>query len=61
MKELVKQYLDQAISRRRFVAGLTAIGLSSLAARSMAQSLAPADDRRPDVLSSPGHGTGELD
>jgi thiamine pyrophosphate-dependent acetolactate synthase large subunit-like protein len=40
MKKLVKQYLDQGISRRTFTAGLMAAGFSSTAARSMAQSLA---------------------
>jgi benzoylformate decarboxylase len=39
MKHLVRQYLDERISRRQFVAGLTASGLTSLTAESMAQSL----------------------
>ena len=41
MKDLIKQYLDQGISRRQFMAGLSAIGLSSVSARSVAQSLTP--------------------
>ena len=40
MKELVRQYLDQSISRRTFTTGLTAAGFSAGAAKSMAQSLA---------------------
>src|SRR5579871_4220726 len=39
MKHLIKQFLDQGISRRQFISGLTAFGLSSRAAESMAQSL----------------------
>ncbi|MDB5604663.1 MAG: thiamine pyrophosphate TPP-binding protein [Bradyrhizobium sp.] len=35
---MVKQYLDQGISRRAFTAGLTAVGFSVAAAKSMAQS-----------------------
>lgn len=42
MKALVQQFLDQGISRRQFVTGLSAFGLSGAAARSMAQSLTPA-------------------
>jgi thiamine pyrophosphate-dependent acetolactate synthase large subunit-like protein len=41
MKALIKQYLDQGISRRHFMTGLTAMGLSAVAARSIAQSLSP--------------------
>lgn len=40
MKDLVKAFLDHGISRRQFMSGLTALGLSSRAAESMAQSLA---------------------
>ena len=42
MKHLIKQYLDQGISRRKLMAGLSAVGMSSVAAKAMAQSLAPA-------------------
>ncbi len=41
VKELFKQYLDRGISRRQLMAGLGAAGMSTLAARAMAQSLAP--------------------
>jgi thiamine pyrophosphate-dependent acetolactate synthase large subunit-like protein len=41
MKELIKQYLDQGLSRRQLVSGLSAIGMSSVAARAVAQNLAP--------------------
>ena len=42
MKELFKQYLDSGISRRKLISGLTTIGMSSVAAKAMAQNLAPA-------------------
>jgi benzoylformate decarboxylase len=42
MKELIKQYLDNGISRRKLISGLTTIGMSAVAARAMAQNLAPA-------------------
>jgi sulfopyruvate decarboxylase TPP-binding subunit len=42
VKELIKQYLDNGISRRKLVSGLTTIGMSAVAARAMAQNLAPA-------------------
>ena len=41
MKDLIKQYLDQGISRRQLMQGLSAIGLSTVAARAVEQSLAP--------------------
>jgi thiamine pyrophosphate-dependent acetolactate synthase large subunit-like protein len=41
MKELLKQYLDQGISRRKLMSGLSAVGVSTVAAKAMAQSLAP--------------------
>ena len=41
MKGLIKQYLDRGVSRREFFSGLAALGVTSLAARSMASSLAP--------------------
>ncbi len=41
MKDLIKQYLDQGISRRKLIAGLSAVGVSGVAAKAMAQSLAP--------------------
>ena len=41
MKELIKQYLDQGLSRRQLVSGLSAIGMSTVAAKAVAQNLAP--------------------
>ncbi len=41
MKELIKQYLDQGLSRRQLVSGLSALGMSTVAATSVAQNLAP--------------------
>jgi benzoylformate decarboxylase len=43
MKELIKQYLDQELSRRQLVSGLSAIGMSTVAAKAVAQNLAPFD------------------
>ena len=40
MKDLVKQYLDRDVSRRKFLAGLSALGVSAAGAGSMAKSLA---------------------
>jgi len=42
VKELIKQYLDNGISRRKLISGLTTIGMSAVAAKVMAQNLAPA-------------------
>ena len=41
MKDLIKQYLDDGLSRRRLMSGLGALGLSAAASKSVAQSLAP--------------------
>ena len=41
MKGLIKQYLDRSVSRRGLLSGLASVGMSSIAARSMASSLAP--------------------
>ena len=41
MKDLIKQYLDQGISRRKLMSRLSAAGFSTVAAKAMAQSLAP--------------------
>ena len=41
MKELIKQYLDHGMSRRQLVAGLTTVGMSTVAAKAVAQSLGP--------------------
>src|SRR5262245_56552996 len=39
MKELIKQYLDNGLSRRQLMSGLSALGMSTVAAKSVAQSL----------------------
>ena len=41
MKELIKQYLDQGLSRRQLVSGLSALGISTVAAKAVAQNLSP--------------------
>ncbi|HKM87342.1 MAG TPA: thiamine pyrophosphate-binding protein [Xanthobacteraceae bacterium] len=41
MKGLIKQYLDQGMSRRQLVSGLSALGMSTVAAKAVAQNLAP--------------------
>ena len=42
MKDLIKQYLDDGLSRRQLMAGLGALGMTTLAAKAVAQSLAGA-------------------
>src|ERR1700685_2945089 len=42
MKHLIKQYLDQGLSRRQLVSGVSALGMSTVAAKAMAQNLTPA-------------------
>src|SRR5262245_29229185 len=39
MKELIKQYLDHGMSRRQLMTGLSALGMSTAAVKSVAQSL----------------------
>ena len=39
MKDLIKQYLDHGLSRRQLMTGLSALGMSAVAVRSVAQSL----------------------
>src|SRR5215469_4881282 len=41
MRELLKRYLDRGVSRRTLMKNLTAVGLSTVAAKTVAQSLAP--------------------
>jgi thiamine pyrophosphate-dependent acetolactate synthase large subunit-like protein len=41
MKDLIKQYLDQGLSRRKLVSGLSALGMSTVAAKAVAQNLSP--------------------
>ena len=60
MKELIKQYLDDGVSRRKLMTGLSALGMSTVAAKSMAQSLstvAPAATP-PAAAVRQVHGTG---
>ena len=45
MKSLIKQYLDQGLSRRQLVSGLSAFGMSTVAAKAVAQNLAPPEFR----------------
>src|SRR5262249_46980653 len=39
MKDLIKQYLDNGMSRRQLMTGLSALGMSNVAVKSVAQSL----------------------
>lgn len=48
MKDLIKQYLDNRISRRQLISGLGAFGITTAAAKSMAQSLAPVSQTTPE-------------
>jgi thiamine pyrophosphate-dependent acetolactate synthase large subunit-like protein len=41
VKDLIKQYIDQGMSRRQLVSGLSALGMSSVAAKAVAQNLTP--------------------
>ena len=41
MKELIKHYLDHGISRRQLMQGLSAVGLSTVAAKTVVDSLRP--------------------
>ena len=41
MKDLIKKYLDNGMSRRQLMSGLSALGLSATASKSVAQSLTP--------------------
>jgi thiamine pyrophosphate-dependent acetolactate synthase large subunit-like protein len=58
MKELFKQYLDHGISRRQLVAGLTAVGATSVAAKAMAQSLGPTSGAAVQAATRELRGTG---
>jgi benzoylformate decarboxylase len=49
VKELIKQYLDQGMSRRQLVSGLSALGMSTVAAKSVAQNLAPLGQGAPSA------------
>jgi len=41
VKQLIRQYLDHGMSRRQLVSGLSAFGMSTMAAKAVAQNLAP--------------------
>jgi thiamine pyrophosphate-dependent acetolactate synthase large subunit-like protein len=41
MKHLIKEYIDQGLSRRKLVSGLSALGMSTVAAKAVAQNLSP--------------------
>ncbi len=49
MKGMVKGYLDRTISRRRLLSGLGSMGMASIAAKSMASSLAPFQAPQPSA------------
>src|SRR5204862_3226263 len=48
----IKQYLDNGISRRQLMTGLSALGMSSIAVKSVAQSLAPLAQAAPPAMRS---------
>jgi len=52
MKELLKQYIDEGISRRTLMANLSAAGLSAVATNAIAEALAPVGARA--AAASPG-------
>ena len=53
MKDLIKQYLDQGISRRQLISGLSALGMSTVAAKAMAQNLTPVASAAPAAAAAP--------
>src|SRR5215470_11453882 len=57
MKELIKQYLDDGISRRQLMTGLSALGMTTVAAQSVAQSLGSVTSA-PATAMRDAHGTG---
>src|SRR5438132_1114334 len=57
MKDLIKQYLDNGMSRRQLMSGLSALGMSTVAAKAVAQSLAPAASAPASAMREM-HGTG---
>jgi len=50
MKELVKQFLDDRASRRQLLSGLGALGMSTVAAKAVAQSLQGATTAPPSAI-----------
>src|SRR5262249_50890351 len=57
MKDLIKQYLDNGMSRRQLMTGLSGLGLSAVASKAVAQSLAPVT-RAPAAAMREVQGTG---
>jgi benzoylformate decarboxylase len=57
MKDLIKQYLDNGMSRRQLMSGLSALGMSAVASKAVAQSLAPVA-QAPAAAMREMHGTG---
>ena len=57
MRDLIKQYLDNGMSRRQLMASLSALGLSAVASKAVAQSLAAAT-QAPASAMREVHGTG---
>jgi thiamine pyrophosphate-dependent acetolactate synthase large subunit-like protein len=57
MKDLIKQYLDNGMSRRQLMSGLSALGMSAVASKAVAQSLAPVA-QAPAAAMREVHGTG---
>ncbi len=58
MKDLIKQYLDDGLSRRNFLTALGSLGLTSMAADAMASSLAPFVGQEPVPGGTQMQGTG---
>jgi thiamine pyrophosphate-dependent acetolactate synthase large subunit-like protein len=53
MKDLIKQYLDQGVSRRNFLSALGGLGVGAAAADAMANSLAPFVPQEPSAGGAP--------
>lgn len=53
MKDLIKQYLDQGVSRRNFLSALGGLGMSAAAADAYANSLAPFLPQEPSADAAP--------
>src|SRR5215475_13539291 len=50
MKELIRQYLDDGMSRRQLMTGLSALGMSTVAANAIAQSLSTTSAALPNEV-----------
>jgi Thiamine pyrophosphate enzyme, N-terminal TPP binding domain len=53
VKELIKQYIDHGMSRRQLVSGLSALGMSTVAAKAVAQNLAPLGEGAGNAAAAP--------